>query len=159
VYSEVGEGTTFNIHLPVSGQSPIEDRPAENQDLVVGSETILLVDDEEIIVDVCKAMLGELGYAVIVANDGEQALKIVEDKHEEIDLMILDLIMPKIDGGKTFENVRSNYPKIPVILSSGYALNGQATQIMQMGCNAFIQKPFDISELSKKIREVLDQND
>jgi len=118
-----------------------------------------MVDDEEIIIDVCKAMLGELGYAVLVANDGEQALEIVRDRHEEIDLIILDLIMPKIDGGKTFKEVRSIYPKIPVILSSGYALNGQATQIMKMGCNGFIQKPFNIRELSKKIREVLGETE
>lgn len=159
VYSEVGEGTTLNIHIPVSEQDPMEDLPTENQDLVEGSETILLVDDEEIIIEVCKAMLGELGYAVMVAKDGEQALGIVRDRHEEIDLIILDLIMPKLDGEKTFKKVRSIYPNIPVILSSGYALNGQATQIMKMGCNGFIQKPFDIRELSKKIREVLNETD
>ncbi len=156
VYSEVGRGSTFNVYLPVSDQDAVQEVLAEKT-LVEGSETVLLVDDEEIIIDVCTAMLERLGYQVMAANNGEQAIEIVRERHEEIDLVILDLIMPKMDGEKTFELIREINKEIPMILSSGYALNGQATHIMKKGCNGFIQKPFDFSALSQKIREILDE--
>ncbi len=156
VYSEVGQGTTFNIYLPVSHSAAYRDIPTKTE-LVKGSETVLLVDDEEIIIHVTQAMLKNLGYRVIVAKDGEQAVDTVKRKGDDIDLVILDLIMPGIKGGKAFDLIHEIQPTLPVILSSGYSLNGQAHDIMQRGCNGFIQKPFNISELSQKIRKILDE--
>ena len=156
VYSEVGQGTTFNIYLPVSQAAAYRDVPTETE-LVKGSETVLLVDDEEMIIQVAQAILEKLGYSVIVAKDGEQAVDTVKSKGDEIDLVILDLIMPGIKGGKAFDLIHEIQPALPVILSSGYSLNGQANDIMQRGCNGFIQKPFNISELSQKIRKILDE--
>ena len=155
VYSEPGQGTTFNIYLPVSHAEAYRDIPTETK-LVKGSEIVLLVDDEDMIINVARAMLEKLGYSVLVAKDGKQAVDIIKSKGSEIDLVILDLIMPGIKGGKTFDLIREIQPAIPVILSSGYSLNGQANDIMQRGCNGFIQKPFNISELSQKIRKILD---
>ena len=100
--------------------------------------------------------LEKLGYHVIVAESGEHAVDAVRRKVDELDLVILDLIMPGMDGGKTFDRIREIQPAMPVILSSGYAITGQATEIMRRGCNGFIQKPFNISELSQIIRNVLD---
>ncbi len=155
VYSEEGHGTTFNVYLPLCRKSAVPDAPTEDK-LVGGTETILLVEDESIIVDVAKAMLEWLGYRVLVAGDGSEAVARASEKGAEIDLVILDLIMPGIDGGTTFDRIREIRPSMPVILSSGYSINGKASEIMKRGCNGFMQKPYNISVLARKIREVLD---
>jgi len=155
VYSEKGQGTTFNVYLPMSDKVASTDAPAAQQ-IFRGAETVLLVDDEDMIIDVCKAMLNKLGYRVVVANGGAQAIDVIRQRGADIDLVILDLIMPGMDGGAVFERIRDIMPAMPVILSSGYAINGQATQIMQNGCNGFIQKPFNFYALSEKIRKTLD---
>jgi len=153
--SEVGVGSTFNVYLPLSDQKPAE--------IIViapkvknGCETILLVDDEEMILDVGKALLEKLGYFVMDANNGEAAIDVVSRMGNDIDLVILDMIMPGMDGGKTFDRIRRLVPRMPVVLSSGYAINKQAEEIMKRGCNGFIQKPFTVADLSQKIRKVLD---
>ncbi|MCP3890018.1 MAG: response regulator, partial [Desulfobulbaceae bacterium] len=156
VYSEVGHGTTFNIYLPLSGEEAYRETPLEDI-LIKGSETVLLVDDEEMILEVGQAMLEKLGYRIIVAADGEQAVDVVKRKGNEIDLVILDLIMPGMNGGKVFDRIKEIWPQMPVVLSSGYAINGQADKILKRGCNGFIQKPFNISELSQKVRKVLEE--
>jgi CheY-like chemotaxis protein len=155
VYSESNRGTTFNIYLPVSERT-IHQEITPEEKISRGSETILLVDDEEMIIGVGKAMLENLGYRVIVANGGEEAIEAVKNMGNEIDLVILDLIMPGIDGGKTFDRIREIHPGMLVILASGYAINGQANEIMRKGCNGFIQKPFNICELSTKVRKMFD---
>ncbi|MBW1865611.1 MAG: PAS domain S-box protein, partial [Deltaproteobacteria bacterium] len=156
VYSEVGHGTTFNIYLPVSDKAVYRDVPT-GSGLAKGSETVLMVDDEEMIVEVGQAMLEKLGYRVVVAKSGEHAVDTITKKGHGIDLVILDLIMPGIDGGKAFDLIREIYPEMPVMLSTGYSLNGQADGIMRRGCNEFIQKPFNISELSQKVRKILNE--
>jgi CheY-like chemotaxis protein len=79
-------------------------------------------------------------------------------KSSTIDLVILDLVMPGLDGGATFDRIRQIAPALPVLLSSGYSINGQAAEILERGCNGFIQKPFDINELDRKIRSVLESS-
>ncbi len=155
VYSEVDQGTTFNIFLPFSDQEAYTEIPIAGK-LIKGSETVLLVDDEEMILEVGKAMLEKLGYRVVIANGGEQAIDTVKNGGDEIDLVILDMIMPGVEGSKAFDLIRQNKPAMPVLLSSGYSLNGQANGIMQRGCNGFIQKPFNISNLSQIVRKILD---
>jgi PAS domain S-box-containing protein len=156
VYSDLGRGTTISIYLPVSEKTAFIETQIEDN-IVRGSGTILLIDDEEIIIDVGKPMMENLGYRVIAANCGEKAVDAVSENGDNIDLVILDLIMPGMDGGRTFDAIRDIQPKMPIILSSGYSLKGKATDIMRRGCNAFIQKPFNISELSQLIRKVLDE--
>jgi PAS domain S-box-containing protein len=156
VYSEIGHGTTFNIYLPVSDKEAHREVPLEGG-LIKGSATILLVDDEELIIDVGQAMLERLGYRVVVGREGREAVTVITHMGDEIDLVILDMIMPGMDGGTTFDRIREIRPDIPVILSSGYAINGHADKIMRRGCNGFIQKPYNISELSQQIRKVLDE--
>ena len=155
VYSEAGEGSTFNIYLPISAKAA-QPRKVAAEDIATGTETILLVDDEDMIIDVCQAMLQKLGYKVFVARGGEEAVEWVRNRSHEIDLVILDLIMPGMDGGRAFDQIREVAPGLPVLLSSGYAVNGQATRIMEKGCDGFIQKPFNFTRLSRKIRSVLD---
>lgn len=157
VYSEIGNGTIFNIHLPVSDQEAHQEISQEGE-LVKGLGTILLVDDEELIIDVGQAMLEGLGYSVVACKGGQEAVRAIMDMGDKIDMVILDLIMPGMDGEKTFDLIRDIRPQMPVILSSGYAINGKATEIMQRGCNGFIQKPYNLSELSRKIIKVLDES-
>ena len=155
VNSEAGVGTTFNIHLPLTDKKALPEVSVKG-DLIHGTETILLVDDEEMILDVGEGMLTKLGYDILVADSGEQALDLIKHNGSDIHLVILDLIMPDLDGGKTFELIRKLRPHMPVILASGYAIDGQATEIMNKGCNGFIQKPYNIYDLSQKVREILD---
>ena len=117
---------------------------------------VLLVDDEEMILEVGGEMLKKLGYEVLTAQNGDKALSIHGTDPGRVDLTILDMVMPGIDGGRTFDLIREAAPGLPVILSSGYAVNGEAEAIMGRGCSAFIQKPFTLAELSKKVRAVLD---
>lgn len=155
VDSEIDRGATFFIFLPLSGRVAQREAP-HREGLLQGTETILLVDDEKMITDVTRAMLEKQGYRVIVANSGQQAIDAVLQNAGGIDLVMLDMIMPGMDGGATFDRIRELEPAMPVVLSSGYAINGLAEQILKRGCNGFLQKPFNISALSRKIRETLE---
>ncbi len=154
VYSEKGQGTTFNIYLPVSEKLPQEETPPMEM-VRKGSGTILIVDDEEIIIEVGVPLLENLGYQVLTASSGKEALEIYQSCREQIDLVILDMIMPDIGGGETYDRLKKMDPQVKVLLSSGYSLNGQAADILSRGCNGFIQKPFDIKQLSQKLMDIL----
>jgi CheY-like chemotaxis protein len=157
VYSRKGQGTTFNIYLPaaaglISQQNP-EDREIEIQK---GHETVLLVDDEDMIIDVGEKMLKQMGYKVLLANSGKTAIEVYKRHEDKIDLVILDMIMPDMGGGDAYDTLKGINPDIIVLLSSGYSINGQATEILERGCDGFIQKPFNMSKLSQAIRKTLD---
>ncbi len=155
VYSERGHGTTFTVYFPMSSKK-VEREYAAQEKLSRGTETILLVDDESLVIEVGRAMLETLGYKVMTCTNGQDAVDTVSNNEEDINLVILDLIMPGMDGGNTFDRIHEIRPSLPVLLSSGYSINGQATEIMNRGCSGFIQKPFTIIDLSQKVREILD---
>ena len=155
VISERGQGAMFSIYLPAS------DKEVDSQEKPVGKtmkgkETVLIVDDEKIITDVTSEMLGELGYKVFIAATGEEAVEIYRAHKDEINLVVLDMIMPGIGGGEAFDKIMAVNSEARVILSSGYSLNGQVKEIMSRGARAFLQKPFHLEDLSKKVREVLE---
>jgi PAS domain S-box-containing protein len=154
VYSEKGEGATFNIYFPASGQEAVKEKEI-GEKLIRGTETVLLVDDEDIIIDVGKDILKNLGYKVLLARGGEEALMVYKKNQDKIDMVILDMIMPDMGGGKTYDKLKEINPDIKVLLSSGYSIDGQANEILERGCDGFIQKPYNIGILSKKIWEVL----
>ncbi len=129
--------------------------PSDVYEYAVGRETILVVDDERIIIEVTSEMLTEIGYNVLTARSGEEALAVYGENQGRIDLVILDMIMPGMGGGATFDRLKAVNPDIKVILSSGYSINGQAGAIMARGGKAFLQKPYRLVDLSRKIREVL----
>ena len=155
VYSEKGHGTAFNIYLPASEEEIIEEKKAA-VDTLRGTETVLFVDDEEMIIEVASEVLENLGYNVLTARSGKEACEIYEKNKEQIDIVLLDMIMPDMSGSDTYDRMKKIDPDIKVLLSSGYSINGQATEIMDRGCNGFIQKPFKMKELSQKLREILD---
>ncbi|MFH1075223.1 MAG: response regulator [Pseudomonadota bacterium] len=154
VSSEKGRGTTFIIYLPAS---PSE-KPAQNDlpaVIVTGTGTILLVDDEAPVLKVGARTLRRLGYDVIEAMSGSQAIEIFKKEKDHIDLVILDMIMPDMSGGKVFDLLMEIDPSVRILLCTGYSLEGEATEIMARGCDGFIQKPFTIEGISQKIRDVM----
>lgn len=155
VKSVKGEGAVFDIYLPASEREVIKKKEKE-QEVIKGSETVLLVDDEDIIIDVGKELLATLGYRALIANNGTDAIKICEEKKDHIDMVILDMIMPGMNGGETYDKLKKVNPDLKILLSSGYSIHGQAAEILERGCDGFIQKPFDMRNMSQKIREVLD---
>jgi len=155
VYSEKGHGATFKIYLPASGKQLIKEK-IRHEAVLTGSEMILLVDDEKMVADISKDMLEKLGYKIVVATGGNEAIKLLKTIRNQVNLVILDMIMPDMSGGETFNRLRAIKPDVKILLSSGYSLNGQASEIMQRGCNGFIQKPFNMKQISRKIREILD---
>jgi PAS domain S-box-containing protein len=157
VYSEESKGTTFNIYLPASEKEiPVKER-ALPEEVFRGTETILLADDEEEILEVGEKWLKEMGYKVIPAKSGKEAVELYERHKDEIDLVILDMIMPEMGGGEAYDRIKEVNPQVKVLLSSGYTIDGQATAILQRGCNGFIQKPFNMKTLSLEIRDILDK--
>ncbi|MBW2117664.1 MAG: PAS domain S-box protein, partial [Deltaproteobacteria bacterium] len=157
VYSEIGEGTTFNIYLPAS-EKEITTEKVPHEDLLRATGTILLVDDEEMIIDVGGQMLEKLGFEVLIARNGKEAMEVYEKNRDRIDIVVLDMIMPGMGGGETYDKLKENNPDIKVLLSSGYSIDGRATEILDRGCNGFIQKPFDIEKLSHSIRKTIDRD-
>jgi CheY-like chemotaxis protein len=155
LYSEKGKGTTFTIYLPASEKKVIEEKTIPSE-VLKGAETILLVDDQDIVINVGKEMLNALGHTVLLAKSGKEAIEVYKKNKEKIDLVVLDMIMPVMSGGETYKVLKGINPHIKVILSSGYSLEGQAAKILEHGYSGFIQKPFNMGDLSKKIRELLD---
>jgi len=97
-----------------------------------------------------------LGYKVLIARDGKEAVELYKKTPAGIDIVILDMIMPEMGGGEVYDCLKEINPHVKVLLSSGYSINGEATEIIKRGCNGFVQKPFSIKELSQRIREILD---
>ncbi|MFL6284455.1 MAG: PAS domain S-box protein [Pyrinomonadaceae bacterium] len=159
VYSEVGHGTTFKIYLP------LEDKPAEKPaeharpSLVGGHETILLGEDERNLQEMERAILEDLGYRVIVARDGRDAVRVYEARHREIDLILLDVIMPRMDGPEAYHEMRELVPDTaPVIFMSGYSpevIRARLEAEIAAGAGT-LAKPYDAATLGRKVREALD---
>ncbi|MHC4457989.1 MAG: response regulator [Planctomycetota bacterium] len=125
--------------------------------ILMDTETVLLVDDEDFVIDIAHEILKTLGYKVLLAKGGKEAIEVYQKNQNNIDLVILDMIMPGTGGGEVFDAIRENNPVEKVLLTSGYDVNGQAKTILERGCNGFIQKPFNLKELSMKMREILDK--
>jgi len=155
VESQPGRGTTFTLFFPAFRRVPAAQRKS-GDDMIQGHGTVLLVDDEPMILQIGQMMLQRLGFDVKTAGSGEEALNLFKADPAQIDLVILDMIMPDLSGAETFERLKAIGPGVKVLLSSGYSIDGEAAGILKRGCDGFIQKPFDLQSLSKKIRDVLD---
>jgi PAS domain S-box-containing protein len=154
--STVGQGTTFYVYLPAS-DAEVEAPEKAIRTLSRGNESILLVDDEQVILDVNCSMLQNLGYHVTVARGGQEAVDSFTADSHRFDMVILDMVMPDMNGGLVFDRMKAIDPDVKVLLATGYSITGQAEEIVARGCAGFIQKPYDIKTLSVKIREILDQ--
>lgn len=154
VESKKGHGSTFSIYLPASGKR-VQKALESSEQFIGGTGTVLLVDDEEVILEVGKNLLEAMGYQVVIAKDGKEAIEVYKKSRDVIDIVILDMIMPNMGGGEAYDRMKEVNPNIKVLLSSGYSIDGQATEILKCGCDGFIQKPFKMNELSERIREIL----
>ncbi len=157
-YSEPGAGTTFRIHLPVLNEGiAAEPRRQERLEQAPGGhETILVVDDEQVIREVAKETLGHFGYRVLTAASGEEALEVHAQHQAEIDLVILDIGMPGMGGIRCLRELKTRQPDLKIIVASGYSLNGQHKDISAEGAADFVAKPYRAYELLHKVRAVLD---
>ena len=151
------KGTEFRIYLPVIQQEAISEEEVEEALPKGGTETVLLIDDEKLIRDLCEKALTGFGYTVLMAPDGESALKLYNREYEQIDLVILDLIMPRMSGTHCFEEIRRINPEARVIIASGYSDEGAMRKSLKNRASRFIDKPFNVKGLLRMIREVLDE--
>ena len=160
VTSAPGEGTSFYIYLPYRSEPiGVEEDRASGEFLKGGNETILLVEDEESVRLLLNEVLQRLGYSVLVARDGSEAIRLSDTYEDFIDLMITDVVMPNLGGYQAAEHVRRNRPKTKILVISGYPTSGGGADsfLLQRG-HAFLPKPFSPSALSRAVREVLESN-
>ena len=154
VDSKKGDGAAFNIYLPASEKAVFEEK-VDDRKISTGTETVLLVDDETMIIDISVQILKKMGYEVLTAHSGKEAIEIYNQNANKVAIVILDLIMPGMGGGEVYDRLKEIDSNVKVLLSSGYSINGQATEILNRGCDGFIQKPFKLNELSKKMRDII----
>ena len=155
VDSELGRGTTVRIYLPTI-EIEIEKPKEANADVSTGSGTILMIEDEDVVIEVTQAMLEMLGYRVMVAKTGKDAIHIAETFDGQIDLALLDIKLPDIDGRNLYPLIMKARSNLKVIVFSGYSIDGPSREILDAGAQDFIQKPFSIATLSEKLKEVLE---
>ena len=156
VLSEKGRGATFSVYLAASEKEIVKEEKV-SEEVIRGEGTILLVDDEDVVANVSKEILEILGYRVHIARSGLEAIVLYKEMWREIDLVILDMIMPGMGGGKTFDVLKSINPDLRVILSSGYCINGKVNEILERGASTFLQKPIRVDELSNKVMAILNK--
>lgn len=154
VQSKLGKGSTFTVYLPAT-EKPLESPKPMVANINNDALTILLVDDEVLIIEVTVEMLENLGYNILTATSGQEAVTIFKEKHDSIDLIILDMVMPIMGGLETLRLLNPIDPRVKVLLSSGYSIEGETNQLLQHGCHGFLQKPFNMKNLNAKIREIL----
>ena len=123
--------------------------------LCKGKETVLVIDDNDMVADICKQILKSSGYDVVIAKSGKEAIEVFKENQHNIDMVILDMILPDMGGRDIYDRLKIINPDLNVLLVSGYDMDYQTEDIMECGCDGFIQKPFKMKELSQAIRQVL----
>jgi PAS domain S-box-containing protein len=156
-YSEIGRGTSFKIYFPVSAGELISDMTLTREMPAFGTETILLVDDDDRIREMGRQMIEMGGYKVLVARSGEEALEMYAAQRDEISVVILDLIMPGMGGNRCLEELLRTDPDIRVLVASGYSSNGLSKNDKGSGARGFVKKPYDAKDILTAIRRVLDK--
>ncbi len=156
--SQPGEGTTFEIYLPTIDEAETKDEAQTDpvKAMKKGSETILLVDDEDYIRDLGNQILSKFGYSILMAENGQVALDMYRSLWKSIDLVLLDLIMPGISGAECLKELRTINPEVKVVVISGYSPDGSTDELFQLGARGFISKPYQMTQMLQVTREVLD---
>ncbi|MDD5154691.1 MAG: response regulator, partial [Desulfovibrionales bacterium] len=155
VYSEIGRGTMFKIYLPAGGETR-QEMEEKIKNLPTGDETILIIDDEPLVLSVAQNILEDFGYKVIPVSDPREALGMYQKQQQDIDLVILDLIMPQIGGMECLDKLLGINPGVKVMLTSGYSANGHGKEAMRPELKGFIRKPFQVAEFLTAVRKALD---
>ncbi|RLC05447.1 MAG: hybrid sensor histidine kinase/response regulator [Deltaproteobacteria bacterium] len=159
VDSEKGKGASFHICLPASKNIQVKEIKEESpsfEQMQKGSETVLLVDDEEDIINVGKNFLEKLGYKPMIARNGLEAVEIFRLYKDDISLIVLDLIMPKMNGKQAFAEIKNIQEDAKILISTGYAVDEKIEGFLNKGCHGFIQKPFSMNTFARTLRQILD---
>ena len=160
VESEPGKGTVVRIYLPaISAESREQEEKVIKQpkvEIAMGEGTILVIEDEKPLVDLFRQILERLGYRVLVAETGKEAVDLAKTFDGQIDLALLDIKLPDMDGGRVYPLIMETRPDLKVIVCSGYSIHGPAQKILDAGAEGFIQKPFSIAPFAEKLKEVLE---
>ena len=159
VSSQPGQGTMFSLYFPVNLEElePFEIKKEMFDDTRGGTDTILLVEDEEMLRSLAKMVLKGKGYNVITANDGEEAVRMFMLRQNEIALVLTDMGLPKLNGYDVLKQIKHINPRIKFIVASGYVEPTEKSEILKSGASDFIQKPYVPNEMLRKIRQVLDE--
>jgi len=155
VDSELGKGTIVRIYLPAA---EVEVKELKKPKVVApkSTGTLLAVEDEEIVMDVNRAMLERLGYRVLEAKTGKEAIEIAKTFDGDIDLALLDIVLPDMNAKDLYSLMMEARPNLKVLVCSGYSIDGPAQDILDAGAEGFLQKPFSVSTLSEKLRKVME---
>jgi PAS domain S-box-containing protein len=161
VESSPGQGTVFHLYMPVLAvtQNVQESRETVETRVRRGTETILLVEDEELFLDMLSMVLESQGYTIIKAGNGKQAVKLYKENQQKIDLVVTDMGLPEMTGKDEFRELKKINPGVKVILASGFLEPETKTELFQAGAKSFIQKPYNADAILATIREVLDQQE
>jgi len=158
VDSAIGKGSAFHIYLPATQPAAVITKPDPHLEAPLGHETILLVDDERVILDVASRILKRLGYGVLLAREGQEALRVFAERRRDIALVILDMVMPRLNGREVFRRLKEIDPQVRVLLSSGYSAEGDAQAILSEGVIGFVQKPYLVNDLAQAVKRALQAN-
>jgi CheY-like chemotaxis protein len=157
VYSEVGLGTTFKVYLPAIPADVEPDVEASGIMPAFGTETVLFVDDEDLVSDLGARILTKHGYTVLKAANGREALDLFKKEHSQISLVILDLIMPEMGGTECLKELLKIDPQVNVLVASGYSADTSVKETIQTGAKGFVTKPFRVKELLRAVKRILDE--
>lgn len=158
VYSEVGHGSRFRVFLPVSVSASVAPVLIEDtQPVRGGTETILVAEDHEGLREIAREALSKYGYRILLAVDGEQAVEAFQSKRDKIDLVLLDVVLPKLSGPDAYSRICRENPEVPVIFATGYSPDIALLSKVQAQGLPVIQKPYSPRDLARKVRETLDR--
>ncbi|MBW2568977.1 MAG: response regulator [Deltaproteobacteria bacterium] len=157
-YSEPNQGSIFRIYFPMLGAESTEQKAeSKKEEIVGGNETILMVDDDEILLNLGQDMLGEYGYTTVAAETGEKAVELYKAQKDQIDLVLLDISMPGMGGHKCLRELLKINPNARIVIATGYAVTGKVKELLDSGAKDYIGKPYQLKDLLKKLRGVLDK--
>lgn len=156
VYSEPGRGTTFRIYLPATDKLPVDEATVTSKEVPHGNETILLIDDELTLLDLTREILEGLGYRVMIAEGALEGIRIYKDNRSDVNLVILDMLMPEMTGTEVYPILKNINPDINVLLATGLNVGEKVEDLLAMGVTDVVGKPYSISDLAVHVRHALD---
>ena len=159
VYSEPGHGTDFHIYLPAIPNEQVDEHSSTPNRTIKAGTRVLLVDDEEMIRDITSQMLQEKGCQIVTFPDGQKAIEYYREHYREVDVVMLDMIMPKMNGLETYRLMKNINPCIKALLSSGYSMEEQTQELLKDGVNGYLQKPYRLADLIDQIGKALEDKE
>jgi signal transduction histidine kinase/ActR/RegA family two-component response regulator len=157
VYSEINRGTIFNVYLPLHSENKETAPPMTDVTQIPGNPRVLIVDDESMVADMANELLTTMGCTARLCANGREAIELYQTSWKEFDLVLLDMIMPEMNGTDAFKQMKSINPQVKVIISSGYSMNNEAQILLNLGARTFIQKPYTRQTLARAILNTMEK--